>query len=173
MFSFKRSLIALVGVLAVVGTLATLLPLVSRGQGGNPLTRDTRRSYYQTQTPHTAHQAPTACVEGYHMSSLWEIFDTSNLRYNAQLGLTQADSGFGPPAALVEGWIRTGMDGNANGTPGFANCQAYTSGSLMDEGTVVRLTSVWGSTSDVRRVSPWSADTASCASPRRVWCVQD
>ena len=37
MFSFKRSLIALVGVLIIVGTLATLMPLVRRGQGGNPI----------------------------------------------------------------------------------------------------------------------------------------
>jgi len=60
MFNFKRSLIALVGVLVLVGALATLMPLVSRGQGGNPLTRDTRRSYYLTQTTHIGSQALTA-----------------------------------------------------------------------------------------------------------------
>ena len=47
MFSFKRSLIALVGLLVIVGALATLMPLVSRGQGDikNPLNRDPRKSF--------------------------------------------------------------------------------------------------------------------------------
>jgi hypothetical protein len=36
MYSFKRSLIALVGLLVLVGVLATLLPLVGRGQGTPP-----------------------------------------------------------------------------------------------------------------------------------------
>ena len=40
------------------------------------------------------------------MASLGEIHDTSNLRYDTDLGLTLADSGFGPP--IVFGWIRTG-----------------------------------------------------------------
>ena len=97
MFSFKRSLLALVGVLALVGALATMMPLVSRGQGGNPLNRDPRKAYYLTQTTHNGGQARSACAAGYHMASLWEILDTSNLRYNTELGFTQEDSGFGPP----------------------------------------------------------------------------
>ena len=110
MFSFKRSLIALVGLLVLVGGLAAVMPLVSRGQGGNPLTRDTRKSYYVTKTSHDGSEALTACAEGYHMASLWEIFDTSNLRYDTQLGATAQDSGLGPPSisGLSEGWIRTG-----------------------------------------------------------------
>ena len=33
------------------------------------------------------------CAAGYHFASLWEILDTSNLKYNADLGLTADDSG--------------------------------------------------------------------------------
>jgi len=96
MFSFKRSLSALVGLLVLVGTLAILMPLVSRGQGGNPFNRDTRKSYYVTKTSHDGSEALTACAEGYHMASLWEIFDTSNLRYNTQLGATAPRFGSRP-----------------------------------------------------------------------------
>lgn len=35
MFSFKRSLLGLVGLFVIVGLLATLVPLVSRGQGNS------------------------------------------------------------------------------------------------------------------------------------------
>lgn len=173
MHSLRKSLIGLVGIIVIVGVLAALMPLVSRGQGGNPLTKDPRRSYYLTQTEHNGAQAPTACAAGYHMASLWEILDPSNLRYDTQLGFTQADSGFGPPAALVEGWIRTGRDANSTGMPGFANCQAYMSDNLLDQGTAVRLTSVWDSPAELRRVEPWSSDNIGCGNFRRVWCVQD
>jgi hypothetical protein len=41
MYSFKKSLVALVGLLVIVGALAILMPLVSRGQGNNgPQVRD-------------------------------------------------------------------------------------------------------------------------------------
>jgi hypothetical protein len=46
------------------------------------------------------------------MASMWEISDPSNLRYDTQLGVTTADSGFGPPAGTsfvaFFGWVRTG-----------------------------------------------------------------
>ena len=99
MFSIKRSLFALVGLLVIVCTLAALTPLVSRGQGDikNPFNRDPRKSFYLTRVTHNASQALSACAEGYHMASLWEIHDPSNLRYDTELGFTTDDSGFGPP----------------------------------------------------------------------------
>ena len=171
MFSFKRSLTALVGLLVIVGALATLMPLISRGQGGNPLTRDPRKSYYLTQTQHNGSQALTACAEGYHMASLWEIRDTSNVRYNTVLGLTYADSGFGSPTNQT-GWIRTGAVANASSNPGFGNCNAWMSASSMDEGTIVALTPNWDS-ADVTRISPWLSGTSNCNSNRLAWCMQD
>ena len=168
MYSFKKSLIALVGLVALVGGLAALLPLIGRGQGGgnNPLTRDTRRLFYLTQTTHDGSQALTACASGYHMASLWEIHDPTYLRYNTQIGLTKDDSGFGPPA-LSEGWIRTGE--NASNS----NCQAWTSASDAVNGTPVSLTteSLWASPASV--VSPWGAQPFSCNASFPVWCLQD
>jgi hypothetical protein len=168
-FSFKRSLIALVGLLVLVGT-----PLVGRGQGNkNPFNRDPRRSFYVTQTTHTGSQALTACAEGYHMASLWEIFDTSNLRYQTQLGVTSGDSGFGPPSFQF-GWIRTGAGIGPPGggsAPGIANCVAWTSASNADSGTVVRLAPNWEATATM--VSPWQTGTPSCLIPQNVWCMQD
>jgi hypothetical protein len=171
MFSFKRSLIALVGVLVLVGTLATLMPLVSRGQGGNPFDRDTRKSYYLTQTEHNGSQARSACASGYHMASLWEIFDTSNLKYNTVLGVTQDDSGFGPPSN-ASGWIRTGAFATVSTTPGFGNCNAWISASFMDHGTVANLYPAWDST-DVKVITPWISGTTFCSATIEVWCMQD
>lgn len=177
MFSFKRSIIALVGVFVIVGALATLMPLVIRGQGGdNPFDRDTRRSFYVTKTFHNGSQAPSACATGYHMASLWEIFDTSNLRYDTELGFTSADSSFGPPSsAAASGWIRPGggTSGGGTGIAGRSNCLAWMSASNMDNGTLVFLP--WASWDDlnVTVISPWIASTNTCESSQRVWCMQD
>ena len=47
------------------------------------------RKFYLTQALHNGAQALSACAQGYHMASLWEIHDTSNLRYDTDLGLTR------------------------------------------------------------------------------------
>jgi hypothetical protein len=171
MFSFKRSLIALLGLLVIVGALATLMPLVSRGQGGNPFNQDPRKSYYLTQTIHTGSQALTACAEGYHMASLWEIFDTSNLRYNTELGFNNPDSGFGPPAG-ISGWIRTGYVDTDFNFPGAGNCNAWTSASFADFGTDAALPIVWDSL-NVTVITPWISGTTTCNSNIKLWCMQD
>lgn len=173
MFSFKRSLIALVGVLVIVGTIATLMPLVSRGQGGNPFDRETRKSYYLTRTGHIANEALTACATGYHMASLWEIFDTSNLKYNTVLGVTQDDSGFGPPSQAL-GWIRTGRFASAVDTPGGANCNAWTSDDSEDFGTAAGLNNDWtGDINPGKNIHPWTAFANPCNTGEPVWCMQD
>jgi hypothetical protein len=173
MFSFKRTLIALVGVLVLVGALAALLPLVSRGQGGNPLTRDPRRSYYLTQTTHNRSQALSACGSGYHMASLWKILDPSNVKYDTQLAITNGGSGLGPPSVL-RGWVRTGFSSSEPGTfePGRAKCAAWTIGDNSQAGTFVSLNQEWdgGSFTNVNQFIP---NVAGCQSLAQVWCVQD
>ena len=171
MYSFKKSLVALVGLLALVGGLAALLPLIGRGQGGgnNLRTRDPRRSFYLTQTTHNGSQALTACAEGYHMASLWEIFDTSNLKYDTSLGFTLPDSGSGPPTSQ-DGWIRTGFVGGAGNFPGLANCSAWTS--TAGGGTTVALPDRWDPTT-LSRVTPWQPLLVACFEDPHVWCVQD
>jgi len=63
------------------------------------------------QTTFDGAHALTACVLGFHMASLWEIFNVSVLEYDTSLGATMDDSGSGPPADVL-GWIRTGFNSN-------------------------------------------------------------
>ena len=178
MFSLKKSLIALVGLLVLVGVVAAVMPLVGPGQAQvkQPFAQ---RTFYLTQTQHNGSQALTACAQGYHMASLWEILDTSNLRYNTELGFKQSDSGFGPPSGFAledpinaAGWIRTGGPLFNGGVIGPANCLVWTdnSGSL---GTVVFLENNWGQLSPTTVISPWVGQTRACSFASRVWCMQD
>lgn len=59
MYSFKKSLIALVGLLVLIGVLAALMPLVSRGQGQAPFGQ---RKFYLTRTTHDGNEVLTACA---------------------------------------------------------------------------------------------------------------
>jgi hypothetical protein len=133
------------------------------------------RKFYLTQGFFTGSQALTACADGYHMASLWEIFDVTSLRYDTTLGLTIPDSGFGPPAAgFAFGWIRTGnFSFGTTGTVGFDNCFAWTSSSNSDSGAQVTLNGLWENTQLNRSISPWIAGNGNCSFARGVWCVQD
>ncbi len=81
------------------------------------------------------------CGTGYHMASLWEIVDTSNLQYNTSLGyMGNADQGSGPPTGNnAKGWVRTGGASSTNTTPGIGNCANWTSDSSGDYGTLIYL----------------------------------
>ena len=155
---------------------------MSRGQGNNPLVKQLQpRKFYLTPTnTYNGSQALTACASGYHMASLWEIFDTSNLKYDTALGSVNNDSGSGPPTVFIVaghissvGWIRTGGGDHGGGDPGQANCFGWTLDTEAAGGTVVGLTELWSSTSTVTPVSPWRAFTLSCHDPQQVWCMQD
>jgi hypothetical protein len=92
------------------------------------------RSYYLTRSTFTGAHVLTACTSGYHTASLWEIYDTSNLRYNTTLGITVDDSGSGPPDGA--GWIRTGYFSSGKASViGQDNCFTWTSDSDQDFGT--------------------------------------
>ena len=139
--------------------------------GSTPLAASAAgREYYLTYNPvPDAAHALTACASGYHMASLWEILDTSSLKYNTGLGATQDDSGQGPPAHLA-GWVRTG-DGSGNtATPGQANCNAWASNDPSHYGTYAQLSSDWAS---AKNIDVWLTYTTLCSYPARVWCVQD
>jgi hypothetical protein len=113
---------------------------------------------------HAGNQALTACAAGFHMASLWEIYDPSNLKYDTTLGLVHADSGSGPPSGAFnagQGWIRTGAPGASN-VPGVANCQAWSTTS--GQGTRASLTAIGG---------PWAVIEDPCAGESRVWCVEE
>ena len=179
MYSFMKSLSALAGILVRFGAIAALTPLAGRGQGQTKQQQRGPRKFYLTQDGYDGSQALSACADGYHMASLWEILDPSNLRYDTSLGATVADSGSGPPNG--SGWIRTGFlasNGiNADGTvqlAGAANCQAWTSASREARGTTALLP-VYGTieNDDMTIISPWVARTAICSARTKVWCVQD
>jgi hypothetical protein len=122
------------------------------------------RKFYVTVENLDGNETLTACAKGYHMASLWEILDTSNLSYNADLGITGDDTGSGPPSNLI-GWIRTG-----NITAGPSDCNAWNSDDVGDSGTVVSLLL---SNAPATYISPWSAEISGCELTQHVWCVQD
>lgn len=132
---------------------------------------DSRRWYYLTSTSHPGGDALTACDSGFHMASIYEILDVSNLRYDAVRGITEDDSGSGPPATFGSGWVRTGQWSSGGGGPGLANCLVWTSSELADQGTVASLDFSWDLPSI--RISPWTASTPFCSVSYRVWCIED
>ena len=173
MKTLKDSVNAFTLLLMVTAAAAIVMPLVSRGQGENQVVsrrRDLRR-FYLTQTPFNGSQALSACAAGYHMASLWEILDPSNLQYNTSIGFTRADSGFGPPT-LADGWVRTGAPLQNEDTPGIGSCLAYTTTNSNLFGTSVNLPEEFNST-QLTVISPWDSSTPTCDQLVMVWCVQD
>ena len=132
----------------------------------------TQRGFYFTKEFHNGAQTLSACADGHHMASLWEIFDTSNLKYNTALGVTTDDSGFGPPTFVDAGWIRTGGSSEGQiGQVGVDNCFAWSSESPNHFGTAVRPARGWSLTPS--NTGPWDITLRSCSDEFQVWCVQD
>lgn len=130
------------------------------------------RQYYVTDSPpyHLGGDAKDACAPGYHMASLWEILDPSNLRYNSALGATRDDSGSGPPSFRA-GWVRTGYGNSAADFAGQANCNGWSSSSGSDNGTFVYLPNDWTAS---HTIHVWEAGVVACSAPLlSVWCVAD
>jgi hypothetical protein len=124
------------------------------------------RRFYLTKTQHNGANALTACAAGFHMASLFEIFDTTQLRYDTVLGSTSSDSGLGPTRAFG-GWVRSG-------TSGYPGCTSWTSSASTDIGPSVRLTGDWnGLYPPAYDISPWLGSYPYCDTLRRVWCVED
>jgi hypothetical protein len=147
------------------------------------------RSFYLTKQTYQGNAALTACATGYHMASLYEVYDLAGLKYNTTLGLTLADSGSGPPAyshsVNTYGWIRTGDDSSNGGGPGEGNCSAWTSNSGSDYGSAVRLVGLFyapgpGTNVLVPAPNPWVnylpnpyVTPPYCSASLLVWCVQN
>lgn len=128
-------------------------------------------SFYLTTDTFTGAEMLSACTNGYHVASIWEILDPSALVYDTSLGYTQADSGQGPPSYhWAHGWVRTGYWAADGGSAaGIANCQAWTSDSPNYYGTFIDIRSDWTAT---REVGVWRAFAGACNIDRRVWCVR-
>jgi hypothetical protein len=130
------------------------------------------RRFYVTNNYHFGNQALTACTDGFHTASLWEILDVSNLRYAGDLpsAAIRDDSGNGPPSGMV-GWVRTGYNSSGSSTVGTGNCDNWTTNSNLSHGTAARLANTWETPPDP--VGFWSLETYSCDVNVRVWCVED
>jgi hypothetical protein len=169
---------SLLALLALVLLATSLVVYLVWGQGEAaassseaPLAASTgARQYYLSAPVLNATQALTACANGYHMASLWEILDTSNLRYNTSLGVWQGDSGSGPPT-VWQGWVRTGYGGYTLNTAGVANCNAWASNNPSHYGTTAGLPANW--TAGIQDIHVWAVSTWTCDDPGHVWCVED
>jgi len=126
------------------------------------------RRYYLSQNPVDGANATFACDAGFHMASLWEIRDPTQLSYDVVRGTQLSDSGAGPPIAI--GWIRTGSESLTSLS--FGNCNAWTSASAPHSGRWAVLEIGWDRTAH-SAVSPWIGGTFDCGFPIPVWCVED
>lgn len=137
------------------------------------------RQYYLTQTFHNGDEADGTdgngagvCQPGYHFASVWEILDTSGLKYNTTLGATREDSGQGPPSGVpLAGWVRTGNYSSGDPNPGEGNCYNWSSSSGSDSGTIAALPPTWDA--GLQELLGWNGSTEPCDSMIQVWCVEE
>jgi|RhiMetdeSRZDD1v2_1073273.scaffolds.fasta_scaffold42096_5 hypothetical protein len=151
---------------ALLGLLVLLLVAIH-----NPIPADAGgpKTFYLTTGLFAGNEALQACDKGFHMASLWEIRETTNLSYDTSRGLTTDDSGSGPPAA--PGWIRTGFFSTGQNVVG-SNCNAWTSNLSSDNGTEAGLQGdFWDNAALV--ISPWIAVVEQCSLRSNVWCVEN
>ncbi len=125
------------------------------------------RQFYLSVGWFSAIGAPDGCVPGYHFASLWEIADPSNLKYNTYYGRDKDDSGGGPPSGYYAR-VRTGYSSNNSSTPGYANCNAWTS--TTGHGTRAALLPSWSSSPDI---GVWNVTLDNCSATATIWCIED
>src|SRR5262245_3469439 len=70
-----------------------LLAVTAFTVGAPTLVQAAKTKYYLTAAKFPGDAVLTACASGYHMASLWEIWDPSNLQYDIGRGFAQDDSG--------------------------------------------------------------------------------
>jgi hypothetical protein len=137
------------------------------------------KSYYLTNATYSGSAADGGCGAGYHMASLWEISDPSNLRYayEHEDAWRAADAEDGPPSDAI-GWIRTGWSTGVSVNPGQGNCDVWSSASPSDYGTIAVLSSKWNDPAQTGTFvlvwgTPWAARTFPCDDGWFVWCIED
>ena len=130
------------------------------------------RHFYLSTANYNPTQAPTACALGYHLASLWELYDVSNLTYDYDhpAAYVKVDSGYGPPSNWY-GWVRTGYDSSGDSTTGTGNCLNWSSNSNSYYGVSVRLSRTWETAPG--DIGPWDATSFTCNTVGPVWCVGD
>jgi hypothetical protein len=135
------------------------------------------KMYYLTVTSFTGGGAITACDSRFHMASLSEIQDPSNLQY----AIVSIPAYEVPPVTVESshlpnhsGWIRTG-EVPFWGYPD--NCDFWMSSSDRQSGTTMTRYSSHGSVrpkpSATDPITSWHKTLTSCALPEHVWCIED
>jgi hypothetical protein len=136
------------------------------------------REFYLTALPdYDGDEALGACSTGFHMASLWEIADLSNLRYayDHPDAFFRDDAGHGPPTMAL-GWIRTGYVSSGDPYAGEGNCDGWTVDSGLNSGTVAYIPSRWADPSGGNALvwgTPWASYSDGCEWWYSVWCVED
>jgi hypothetical protein len=145
---------------------------------------DNAKMYYLTKNSFDGGDAITACDSGFHMASLSEIQDPSNVQYAPGrkpaydstyefVPFDQASDQF--PDHI--GWVRSGVYPPS----GFVNdCGDFRDKYDIQLGTTMTRRSLWGednghSLYEESDPAAWwqSTQTASCSQPEPVWCVED
>jgi hypothetical protein len=157
--------------LLLVGSVgASEVPLLVQKEPTAVLAAGGGRHFYLTDADFATVDSLTACASGYHMASLWEILDVSNLVYDHDHpdAHVKDDSGQGPPSFWY-GRVRTGQDASSSATAGSGNCNNWTSTSSADTGVFVRLSREWETAPG--DIGPWDATSFACHVVGPVWCV--
>ena len=168
-------LVAFVGYLALGQKGASASPAVPKVAQASAAGASGTRKYYMTSDSHQGNLDVTSvCTTGYHMASMWEMVDPSNLEYAIDLvasgaGQTRADTGYGPPAYWV-GWVRTGWDASTYNMAGEAYCNGWDSIESDEYGTGAGFPMDWAGGPDL---GAWNLVTAGCHVYARVWCIED
>jgi len=127
-----------------------------------------RKFFYLSKTTHAGTQVQSACDAGYHMASLWEIFDLGEVEYENQLGHNHpalTDQGDGPPAGFA-GYVQMGRGSTTE------NCAGWNTLSAVSNGMIARLNNNLRTAASAAS-DPWLLGLSACDTPQRVWCVQD
>jgi hypothetical protein len=136
----------------------------------------TPRSYYLTPSEYLGDEVLGACADEYHFASLFEIHDTSSMRYNFELGLTWEESGYGLPS-YREGWIRADGEGpNCDNWSSGANpdLPPYPQGHLGPVGVLVPgEIYLFDQPPPAPGGDGWDFHPHPCWIPASVWCVSD
>lgn len=129
----------------------------------------TGRRFYLTTEAVGGDAVLSACADGFHAASLWEILDPSGLVYDPVLGNGTRGSS---PLSNVFGWIRTGSSPTSvTNQPGTDNCEHYSSSTGF--GTQAALAARWVLPEESQRFGFWNVATGACNNPQAVWCVED
>ena len=135
------------------------------------------KMYYLTKDSLDGGDAIKACNSGFHMASISEIQDPSNLQY-ANRSTTVYDSlvdgpSSGPPSNHV-GWVRSGVYPPS----GFVyDCNDFSNEHDIQLGTTAALHSLSVNAGPGQSASHpttwWHAALHPCTQPKPVWCVED